>query len=465
MDKKCFVFCIGGTGIRVMKSALMMMAAGMETDGYTIVPIIIDPHVELEEQRNLTKLIGHYKTIHNEAWNLENPEHGFFVSSVKYLSEVVGETTTEMTSNEEHRTFGQFIGVENIPSSDINSLLVESLFSTKNIDSSLDVGFKGNPNVGTVVLGEQFAARGDIKQLKTHVNDDDRIFIVSSIFGGTGASGAPLLQKIIRSSKDNPKLQNAVLGGVTVLPYFKLGDPKRNHSDIDSSVFLTKTRAALSYYFDAIHPDYQYYIGEQSMKGTYENNEQEQKNPANFIELSAASSLFHFLRQPKPNEKGKTITLMRAIEKDASVLDIDAMGKSYSDIIKCVTDGHLLTLLTKGLPDERWLPLRVTKKLNTNFYKDRDFGCLVDWQSNFEQWRREMESSDRSFSPLNSDNNILNDIVKNLSLDDLDDISCLYLQMLNASHNKKADKQSLLGTLLSYAYSAIDTYTAKIKKS
>lgn len=465
MDKKCFVFCIGGTGLRVMKSALMMMAAGMETSGYTIVPIIIDPHVELEEQRNLTKLIGHYKTIHNEAWRLVNPEHGFFVSSVKNLSEVVGETTTEMTSNEEHRTFGQFIGVENIPSSDINSLLVESLFSSKNIDSSLDVGFKGNPNVGTVVLGEQFAARGDIKQFKTHVNDDDRIFIVSSIFGGTGASGAPLLQKIIRSSKDNPKLQNAVLGGVTVLPYFKLGDPKRNHSDIDSSVFLTKTRAALSYYSEAIHPDYQYYIGEQSMRGTYENDEQKQKNPANFIELTAASSLFHFLRQPMPKEQGKTITLMRAIEQDAPILDIKAMGESYSDIIKSVTDGHLLTLLTSGLPDERWLPLRVTKKINTSFYKDRDFGYLSEWQSIFEQWRGELESSDRSFSPLGSDSVNLGDIVKNLTLEDLNDISCLYLQMLNTSHIKKASRQSLLGTLLSYAYSAIDCYTAKIKIS
>ena len=54
--KKVFVFCIGGTGIRVMKSITMLMASGMETNGYTIVPIILDPHLDLEEKKNL-KLI------------------------------------------------------------------------------------------------------------------------------------------------------------------------------------------------------------------------------------------------------------------------------------------------------------------------------------------------------------------------------------------------------------------------
>lgn len=462
MDNKCFVFCIGGTGLRVMKSALMMMSAGMETKGYSIVPVIIDPHVELEEQRNLAKLIDDYKTIHNEAWKATNPVHGFFASDVKSLRDVAGETTTEMSSNEEHRTFGQFIGTQDIPSSDINSLLVESLFSTKNINSSLDVGFKGNPNVGTVVLGEQFASRGDIERFKTLVNDGDRIFIISSIFGGTGASGAPLLQKIIRSSNDNPKLQKAVMGGVTVLPYFKLGDPKRNHSDIDSSAFLTKARAALSYYSDTLNSDYQYYIGEINMKGTYENNEKEQKNPANFIELTAASALFHFLNQPIPKSERKTITLMRAINQDDNVLDLNAMGESYSDIVKHVADGHLLSLLTNSLPEEKWLPLRVTRGLNTNFYKDKEFGNLKNWQTFFEQWRTELEKSERSFSPLKTDTNTLSELVKNRTLDNINDISSLYLQMLNASHDDKNSRQSLLGTMLSYAYYAIDIYTDKI---
>ena len=464
MDKKCFVFCIGGTGLRVMKSALMLMSAGMDTKGFTIVPIIIDPHVELNEQRSLANLINQYKSLHDDAWGMDSPQKSFFASNVRNLGEVVGDAMTEMSSNEEHRTFGQFIGEGNIPSSDINKLLVESLFSTKSLNSSLDVGFKGNPNVGTVVLGEQLASRGDINLFKNHVDDEDKIFIISSIFGGTGASGAPLLQKIITSSTNNPKLQKAVLGGVTVLPYFKLSDPKRNHSDIDSSVFLTKARAALSYYAEAMHPDYQYYIGEINMKGTYENDEKNQPNPANFIELVAATSLFHFLNQPKPTQQGKTVTFMRGIEDDVNVLDINSLGESYSDIIKCFADGHLLTLLTENLPKERWLPLRVTKRMNTQFYEDREYHHLIEWQTIFERWRNELESTERSFSPLSKDSTDLRGIVKERVVD-MEDISYLYLQMLNASQEDKKNDRSLFGTMLNYAYIAIDSYTAKINKS
>lgn len=47
--KRVFVFCIGGTGLRVMKSITMLLAAGMDAKGYTIVPVLIDPHMDLEE--------------------------------------------------------------------------------------------------------------------------------------------------------------------------------------------------------------------------------------------------------------------------------------------------------------------------------------------------------------------------------------------------------------------------------
>ena len=61
--KKVFVFCIGGTGERVMKSITMLMAAGMNTNGFTVVPIIVDPHLDLDEKKNLQTLIDKYVEI------------------------------------------------------------------------------------------------------------------------------------------------------------------------------------------------------------------------------------------------------------------------------------------------------------------------------------------------------------------------------------------------------------------
>ena len=61
----------------------------------------------------------------------------------------------------------------------------------------------------------------------------DKIFIISSIFGGTGASGFPLLLKTLRIGKSFPNfsiINQANIGALTVLPYFKLNpdDKMRN---------------------------------------------------------------------------------------------------------------------------------------------------------------------------------------------------------------------------------------------
>lgn len=53
---------------------------------------------------------------------------------------------------------------------------------------------------------------------------------------------------MIRGSAAHPNLQKSLMGAVTVLPYFALDDPTATGSSIDSSNFLTKTKAALTYY-------------------------------------------------------------------------------------------------------------------------------------------------------------------------------------------------------------------------
>ena len=84
--KKVFVFCVGGTGIRVMKSITMLMAGGMSTNGYTVVPVILDPHLDLEEKKNLHSLLETYEEIYkrsnNNGTSTLNPLKGFFNSEI-----------------------------------------------------------------------------------------------------------------------------------------------------------------------------------------------------------------------------------------------------------------------------------------------------------------------------------------------------------------------------------------------
>ena len=74
----------------------------------------------------------------------------------------------------------------------------------------------------------------------------DFLFIISSIFGGTGAAGFPVLLQNFRQS-DNNHIRDSQIGSLSIMPYFRLSDPGHS-SDIDSNDFITKTKSALTYY-------------------------------------------------------------------------------------------------------------------------------------------------------------------------------------------------------------------------
>ena len=64
----------------------------------------------------------------------------------------------------------------------------------------MDIGFVGNPNIGSTVLN-QFRYSDVFQAFAENFGANDRIFIVSSIFGGTGAAGFPILLKNIRGAQ------------------------------------------------------------------------------------------------------------------------------------------------------------------------------------------------------------------------------------------------------------------------
>ena len=90
--KKVFVFCIGGTGERVMKSITMLMASGMDTCGYTVVPIIIDPHLDLDEKKNLQTLIDNYIAIRDASTVDGNGPDGFFGTDMEWIGTLDSQT-------------------------------------------------------------------------------------------------------------------------------------------------------------------------------------------------------------------------------------------------------------------------------------------------------------------------------------------------------------------------------------
>lgn len=464
---RVFVFGIGGTGERVMKSITMLMAAGMSTEGYDVVPIIIDHHDDLDERKNLNTLIDDYRSIYRRATTegdvtYESP-NGFFSAKIENIDDFQGQKNSKAGNTSQ--SFASYIKKEKL-ANDMNEFLVQTLYSTNNLNDSLKVGFRGSPNVGTVVLSDQMRNSEWFDAVVRNFKDGDRIFIISSIFGGTGASGFPLLEKLIRNEKSNTSLAQAQMGALTVMPYYGLGDPNIANSRIDSADFMTKAKSALTYYSNTILSDHLYYIGETALRKIYPNNEQEQKDDANFTELVGATAFFHFLKQPKPN-KDEKLYYSRAIKEDKDSLNLDSLGEGYASLVKTVVDFILLGHLVDILPKEKYFPLSQTDGFDEDFYEDGDFKKLEAFFNNsdygFRRWYNELSSNDRAFAvfSMNSGDDMAECVQGNMILD-AEDESYYLLSMLN---NVDDSTDCVFRNFLSTCYEAITEYTNKITET
>jgi hypothetical protein len=316
---KLYVFGIGGTGSRVLKALTMLMATGVKVKDnqgtcYDIVPIVIDPDHAAADFTRMVKLMQDYKKVRNVLdFNTAN-DNAFFSNNLN-LTVLSGQLQTEQLimnlGNTQNIDFKTYIGLNSMKDTngreDANFALTSMLFSEQNLNSTMDVGFKGNPNIGSVVLN-QFTSSAEFINFAASFDQSDRIFIISSIFGGTGASGFPLLLKNLRAISNqitgNGLIKTAPIGAISVFPYFDVAPDNNTNeyerSQIDSSTFISKTKAALSYYDkNMTEANVLYYIGDNVAK-QYKNSEggATQQNDAHFIELAASLAIVDFAAIP-----------------------------------------------------------------------------------------------------------------------------------------------------------------------
>lgn len=470
--KRVFVFCIGGTGIRVMKSIAMLLAAGMKTNGYQVVAIVIDPHLDFAEKKQLDSIMELYEHTYNEVTDKGRMKDldGFFATSLIPIDRLHGRLNDTHMSFSEQRPFNEYLGLQNLPQGDINNHLVDTLFTRKSLDNRLSVGFKGNPNVGTVVLSNIMKGLSDMTGITdgSVFRDGDRIFIISSIFGGTGASGYPLVEKTIREMESSPVVKDAMMGAVSVQPYFSLKSSETTGSDIDSNSFITKTKAALRYYQDNVRSNYFYYIGDKEMATVYENDEQIQDDKAHFVELVAATALFDFLQRPDKESAEKPTYLSRAIASNEAVMQLSSLGSGYAGMTKHLADMTLLNMLMEILPDEKHFPLQMDRKLTDDFYGSSSYRRLKLFMEYFATWYGELADNKRSFSPFNivAHDQQLSNWIKGDTLSAKDD-SYYLLQIIKESNRASKDENhdKRLRHFLNFTYRAINHFTHHIEKS
>lgn len=402
---KLYVFAIGGTGARVLKSLVMLLASGVKCDS-TIVPVIIDPDISNGDLSQTINLLNLYAKI-NSKIRYSSGDDAFFKTSIE---DRTNNNWRLSIANIRDCRFKDFIGIEQM--NEANQMLCEALFSTNNLESNMNVGFKGNPNIGSVVLN-QFIDSDQFKNLCNDFGPGDRIFIISSIFGGTGASGFPLLLKTIREFDNIPNhdfINHSRIGAITVLPYFGLANS--NESEIDSSTFMSKTKSALNYYADNISNavpqplDAFYYIGDE-MKSSLPNCEGGigQHNPAHLIEMVSALAVLDFERTVFTTTQPSTIHKefgMKDIE-DGMVVTFNTLSTQTNVIVKksLIKMFLMIKYLDNHFHGEGMRqPWAVTREINSKFVQSEYYVAVEQFLNSFKEWVKDMEKNERKFSPF-----------------------------------------------------------------
>jgi hypothetical protein len=199
--------------------------------------------------------------------------------------------------------------------------LMDALYQEKEEQQmGLAEGFRGRPSVGAAVLA---ALRHEpetfwpslIKAVDTAKQVQEvRVFLVGSIFGGTGASGFPVIARMLRQYLDAQELSHVRLSGAMLQPYFSYAPPppigqENEFVSADPRLFVAKAQQSLLYYQslmdDAVFDDL-YIVGWPRiipLPGDPHHGGKDQCNPPLLPEFYAGLAAADVFTQPVTTEK------------------------------------------------------------------------------------------------------------------------------------------------------------------
>jgi hypothetical protein len=430
---KLYIFGIGGTGSRVIKALTMLFAAGcrLENGFDTVVPVIIDPDTgngDLDRTKDILRL---YQQIRNQV---DHPDD-FYGQELKTIHELAASSSDINPDFFQFRlngvdgnSFKQYIGFDELSDhpeiSEDDKNFVRLLYSETNLNADISVGFKGNPNMGSIVLN-QFTNSDDFLRFGQTFGPGDAIFIINSIFGGTGAAGFPLLLKNLRGNSEIPhrvQIKDAPIGGITYLPYFSLN----KQDEINSESFEEKSKVAIDYYNRTIISQQKinalYLIGNKGNTNViqYAVGGKDQKNSAHFLELAGALSIMDFCKDIAFHKvaDGKAVNGTQVkeygIENETDVISFSDLNlndiKTLSGPLtrfKIYTE-YLKQGLPRALNVSRWtksniklVPGSKNSALDKNYFGSAEYTLQIKaFNAFFDEWLKELNQNKPSFSPF-----------------------------------------------------------------
>lgn len=353
-----YVIGIGGTGAKCVEAFVCLLGAGLLKDNSDVKVLFIDVDSTCGNLERSIELVKNYKEVQEFAKIANDNNSGIFKNKIDFKSE---KDLKWIPVSNDNVAFENIIEINTLESQcPEKALLFKSLFTEQERTTKLKVGFRGHPNIGSGIMSltiEQLKEGGYFAPIEDN-EQNVRVFIFGSAYGGTGAAGFPTVAKWLSDSFKDTKI-----GGTLVLPYFTFekntDEKEKNEMQAKVSEFLLNTKAALLHYANSeqlTFLDRLYLVGNEEFSevGKFSLGSNTQKNRAHYVEMIAALSAFDFFNAEEgdfPNANPYFCVRKVRENNDKAVIwdDLPADGKKIKDFVKFLMalNGYVVPLLKK----------------------------------------------------------------------------------------------------------------------
>lgn len=343
------IIAIGGTGMRCAECIVHLCAMGM-FDDTEINLLALDTDIENGNFTRLKSLIDNYSRITADregvaSDTLFSAKINYFTFSPDYSAGTNFENVSHYS--DAHASTHDEDGVKWQESD-----LVDLFLTPEMRKMDLQHGYRAQTQMGSMLMyhaikEEAYKNKGMASDLVRYVDNlmttpGSIVFLLGSVFGGTGASSIPILPhalqeaaKIVSKDGQGDLLSKNLFGTVMLTNYFNFDAPNTTDSVFATSdKFALNSQAALSFYNEdeTVSSTYKrlYLIGRENPRNVSRKSAESvtggsnQKNPVDYIELAAASAAYDFFQNAKahlvkPVFTDKAEIFYRTISSDESV--------------------------------------------------------------------------------------------------------------------------------------------------
>lgn len=315
-----YFIAIGGSGAKVMESLTHLCVAGLlpnKEKQEKLYVMAIDPDIGNGNLKRSSAALHNFEQFQDAEVGMGTP---LFKTGVELANPFIWNPT------EHDKKLDDIMSYQVHKGTPLGSLY-EVLYTREERNTFLNEGFRGRPSIGAAVLAKRVALKeqgewaadsapwdkfSHLVQQDAKSGQAAKIFLASSVFGGTGAAGMPTIARLLRNTFGNYYEEGKVMiGGVLILPYFsfapELSDTEgRDMLFASSENFLTNTKAALKYYAlkENIYHS-MYFIGDDILSPVkkFSIGASTQNNDAHIVDLYGALAAIDFFQSTRENAK------------------------------------------------------------------------------------------------------------------------------------------------------------------